>query len=144
MTLRKQGFDLSRILRTKAKSFHRGSDDYAAGDIHFSSSGGTLQRIMVLGDSNAFRPDGGNTSWPGLLQDKDLFCLKVLNESCDGRTTQYDTGERNALNVIEDKLAAHIPLDYVILMLGTNDVKSQYGPPSAADVASGIGRILDL
>lgn len=99
---------------------------------------------MVFGDSNALRPDGDSTSLAGLLEDKDPARLNVFNESCDGRTTQYDTGERNGLSVIAEKLAAHAPLDYVIVMLGTNDVKRQYGPPSAADVARGMGRILDL
>jgi len=102
------------------------------------------KRIMVFGDSNAFRPDGGNTCWAALLEDRDPVHLCVFNESCDGRTTQYDTGERNGLSVIGDKLTLHAPLDYIIIMLGTNDVKSQYGPPSAADVADGIRQILDL
>jgi lysophospholipase L1-like esterase len=92
---------------------------------------------MVFGDSNAFRPGGGHTCWPALLEDKDSDHLNVFNESCKGRTTQYDTGERNGLGVIRDKLAAYTPLDYVIVMLGTNDVKSQYGPPRAADIADG-------
>ena len=102
------------------------------------------KRIMVFGDSNAFRPGGGNTCWAALLEDRDPVHLCVFNESCDGRTTQYDTGERNGLSVIGDRLTLHAPLDYVIIMLGTNDLKSQYGPPGAADVADGIHQILDL
>jgi len=98
---------------------------------------------MVFGDSNAFRPDGGNTCWATLLENKDPAHLNVFNESYNGRTTQYDVGERNGLSVIKSKLASHAPLDYVIVMLGTNDAKSKYGPPSAADVADGMGQILD-
>jgi lysophospholipase L1-like esterase len=99
---------------------------------------------MVFGDSNAFRPDGSNTCWATLLEDKDPVHLNVFNESCDGRTTQYDTGERNGLSVIGNKLTSHAPLDYVIVMLGTNDVKSKYGPPSATDIADGVEQILDF
>ena len=101
-------------------------------------------RIMVFGDSNAFRPDGDNTCWAALLEDKDPVHLDVFNESYDGRTTRYDTGERNGLGVIGNKLTFHLPLDYIIILLGTNDVKSQYGPPGAADIADGLGKILDL
>ena len=98
---------------------------------------------MAFGDSNTFLPDGGNTRWTVLLEDKAPGHFDVFNEGCDGRTTQYDTGERNGLGVIGNNLAGHAPLDYVILMLGTNDVKSQYGPPSADDIADGMIQILN-
>ena len=98
---------------------------------------------MAFGDSNTFLPDGGKTRWTVLLEDKAPGHFDVLNEGCDGRTTQYDTGERNGLSVIKNNLAGHAPLDYVILMLGTNDVKSQYGPPSADDIADGMIQILN-
>jgi lysophospholipase L1-like esterase len=98
---------------------------------------------MAFGNSNTFLPDGSNTRWTVLLEDKAPDHFDVFNEGCDGRTTQYDTGERNALSVIGNKMTGYAPLDYVILMLGTNDVKSQYGPPSADDIADGMRRILN-
>lgn len=101
-------------------------------------------RILVFGDSNAFRSDGGNTCWATLLEDKDPVNLNIVNESYDGRTTKYDTGERNGLGVIGNKLACHAPLDYVIVALGTNDAKIKYGPPDAAAVADGVSQILDF
>ena len=102
------------------------------------------KRIMVFGDSNAFRPGDGKTSWPKLLEDKDPFHLNVFNESCDGRTTRYDSGECNGLSVIGKKLTEHPPFDYVVVMLGTNDVKTKYGPQSPAEIAEGMSRILDI
>ena len=102
------------------------------------------KRIMVFGDSNAFRPGHGKKSWPKLLEDKDPFHLNVFNESCDGRTTRYDTGERNGLCVIGKKLAAHTPLGYIVVMLGTNDVKNKYGLPSPSEIAEGMSRILEI
>lgn len=145
MVFRKRWFRLfQRLKAVKAKAFRRGSNDSAMAVASFVLEGETPKRIMVFGDSNAFRPGGGHTCWPALLEDKDSDHLNVFNESCDGRTTQYDTGERNGLGVIRDKLAAYTPLDYVIVMLGTNDVKSQYGPPRAADIADGIDQILDF
>ena len=88
---------------------------------------------MVFGDSNAFRPGRSETSWPKLLEARDPRYLNIFNESCDGRTTRYDIGECNSINVIGKKLTSHSPLDYVVVMLGTNDVKNKYGPPSSAD-----------
>lgn len=104
----------------------------------------SLKRILVFGDSNASRPDGNNACWPALLEDKDPLHLKVFNESCDGRTTRFDIGEFNGLGVIASKLAFHGPLDYVIGMLGTNDVKGKYGPPSATEIVDGMRQILDF
>ena len=46
--------------------------------------------------------------------------------------------------MIANKLKIHSPLDYVIVMLGTNDLKSKYGPPSPSDIADGMRQILDF
>ncbi|MBE9516798.1 MAG: hypothetical protein IME93_07445 [Proteobacteria bacterium] len=105
---------------------------------------GRVKRIMVFGDSNASRPDGNRTCWPALIEDKGPLNINVFNESCDGRTTKYDIGERNGLSVIASKLTIHAPLDYVIVMLGTNDVKIRYGPPNAAEIANGIRQVIDF
>jgi lysophospholipase L1-like esterase len=103
-----------------------------------------IKRIMVFGDSNAFRPASNKKTWPKLLEAKDPHHLRVFNESCDGRTTRYDIGECNGLRVITEKLTAHEPLDYVVILLGTNDVKNKYGPPRPAEVAEGMRRILEI
>lgn len=146
MTFRKRWLETSQRLRivAKAKAFRRGSGDSAVAAGPFALGEGTPRRIMVFGDSNAFCPDGGDTCWPALLESKAPVHLDIFNESYNGRTAQYDTDERNGLGVIRDRLASHAPLDYVIVMLGTNDVKRQYGPPSAADIAAGIDQILDF
>jgi lysophospholipase L1-like esterase len=99
---------------------------------------------MVFGDSNSFRPEPGKTSWPKLLEDKDPLYLNIFNKSCDGRTTRYDIGERNSINVIGKKLTSHSPLDYVVVMLGTNDVKNKYGPPSPAEIAEGMRQLIKI
>ncbi|MFH1932393.1 MAG: GDSL-type esterase/lipase family protein [Pseudomonadota bacterium] len=99
---------------------------------------------MTFGDSNTFRAERGDTTWTVHLESKAPGRITVFNEGCNGRTTQYDSGERNGLSIIEDKLIAHAPVDYVIVMLGTNDVKSMYGPPSAAKIADGMRKIFDV
>lgn len=103
-----------------------------------------IKRIMVFGDSYAYRPANSKNSWPNLLEAKDSLHFNVFNESCDGRTTRYDIGECNGLSVIAEKLAAYEPLDYVVVLLGTNDVKNKYGPPNPAEIAEGMRRIFEI
>ena len=133
---------LTAAFRTKAssKKYHGRGSTWT----HSSTDRGTLKRIMVFGDSNSFRPGGNKTCWPALLKDKHPSRFTIFNESCDGRTIKHDIGEFNGLNVIASKLTVHAPLDYVIVMLGTNDVKSKYGPPNAAEIAYGVRLILDV
>lgn len=99
---------------------------------------------MVFGDSNAYRPGNGRDCWPEMLQRLSGKTLRVINESCDGRTTRYDRGECNGLKVIEKKIRQAAPLDGVMLALGTNDMKSKYGPPDAAHVIEGIDTIIQI
>lgn len=99
---------------------------------------------MVFGDSNACRPGKSRDCWPAMLQRLSGKTIWVINESCDGRTTRYDAGECNGLEVIEKKIRRAIPLDFVLLALGTNDVKFKYGPPNVAEVVAGIGEIIRI
>lgn len=128
----------------RAKAFGKKYHGRGSTWMYSSTDRGTLKRIMVFGDSNSFRPGGNKTCWPALLKDKDPSRFTVFNESCDGRTTRYDIGEFNGLSVLASKLTVHAPLDYVIVMLGTNDVKSKYGPPNATEIAHGVRLILDV
>ena len=133
---------LIAALKTKASKggYVRGSSTRTCS----STDRKNLKRIMVFGDSNSFRPGGNKTCWPALLKDKHPSRFTIFNESCDGRTIKHDIGEFNGLNVIASKLTVHAPLDYVIVMLGTNDVKSKYGPPNATEIAYGMRLILDV
>ena len=101
-----------------------------------------LRRLMVFGDSNAYRPSNGRSCWPAMLQRNSCNTIFVINESCDGRTTQYDTGECNGLAVIEKKIKYAKPLAFVLVALGTNDAKALYGPPDASGVIEGIHQII--
>lgn len=136
---------LKRLLvALKTKACSGGYSRSSSARFYSSIDGSNLKRIMVFGDSNSFRPNGDKTCWPTLLEDKAPSQFTVFNESCDGRTTKYDIGEFNGLSVISSKLTVHAPLDYVIVMLGTNDVKTKYGPPSATEIAYGLRLILDV
>ena len=93
-----------------------------------STNRSNTKRILVFGDSNSFRPDGAEKSWPSILQNKNRSYLRVFNESCDGRTIGHDTGQYNGIAHILHRLNAYKSLDYIIFMLGTNDLKIKYGP----------------
>jgi lysophospholipase L1-like esterase len=102
------------------------------------------RRIMVFGDSNAYRPGNGRDCWPAMIQGMSGKTLWVINESCDGRTTHYDSGTCNGLKIIEWKIRRALPLDLIIIALGTNDLKSKYGPPTAAEIVMGIDKMVEI
>jgi lysophospholipase L1-like esterase len=46
--------------------------------------------------------------------------------------------------VIEKKIEKSSPVEFVLIALGTNDVKTKYGPPDAADVVDGIDKMVSI
>jgi lysophospholipase L1-like esterase len=99
---------------------------------------------MIYGDSNSFRPDGAKKSWPGILQRKSRSHLRVFNESCDGRTIGRDSCQYNGLADIRFRLKAYKFLDYIMIMLGTNDFKAKYGPATPSEIIKDIGNLIDI
>ena len=86
---------------------------------------------MVLGDSNtwgsnASGPRHGDTVRWGRILDATLPDVSVIEEGRIGRRT--DLGQRRALDPsiddFPDLVSRHMPLDLVIVMLGTNDLQS--------------------
>jgi lysophospholipase L1-like esterase len=102
------------------------------------------KKIMVFGDSNSLRSEAKGPSWPSLFEIIAGGSFQILNESYEGRTTQYDRGERNGVRIIRRKLDSYSPLDFVVILLGTNDLKAKYGPPSAKEISGGIGKIVEI
>lgn len=89
-------------------------------------------RILCYGDSNTFGLDPEPTHfrypkkdrWTTLLQKKLGSSYKVINEGLNGRTTAYDLmGDplTNGLTFFPDICKEHLPLDYIVFMLGSND-----------------------
>ncbi len=114
-----------------------------------------MKRILCYGDSLtwgcmpiALRPDGSyivrrfpaEDRWPDVtagLLGKDY---RVIAEGQNGRTTMRDDPpdtDRNGKDSLLPCLTAHKPLDGVILMLGTNDLKTQFSL-TAEEIAGGI------
>lgn len=112
-----------------------------------------MKRILCYGDSNTwgydpvgkerFAPD---KRWPGVLGMilGNEFC--IIEEGLGGRTTVWDDpieGYKNGRDYLIPCLETHRPLDLVILMLGTNDLKKRFSL-SAYDVAQGVAVLIKI
>jgi lysophospholipase L1-like esterase len=107
-----------------------------------------MKTILCYGDSNTwgYNPSTGgryprDARWPGVLRKELGEGYLVIEEGLNGRTTVWDDpieGYKNGKTYIIPCLETHKPLDFVIIMLGTNDLKMRFSV-SAYDIASGAG-----
>ena len=117
-----------------------------------------MKSILCFGDSNTWGCPprrhfgdvpryGPDVRWPGVLRTALGSDCTVVEEGLGGRTTVWSDpieGEhKNGRTYLVPCLASHRPLDLVIVMLGTNDLKRRFGL-SAADIAAGAGSLVDL
>ena len=116
-----------------------------------------MTTILCYGDSNTwgciplegqapaerFPPD---TRWPGVLRRELGEGHWIVEEGLSGRTTVWDDPlepHRNGRELLLPILLTHQPLDLVIIMLGTNDLKHRLNA-SAAEIAQGAGMLVDI
>lgn len=95
-----------------------------------------MKNVLCFGDSNTFGASslqgdryGRYERWTGLLQQMLGEDYYVIEGGLNGRTTVFDDPfdhTRNGLTSLPYVLNTHKPLDLIIIMLGTNDVKSHY------------------
>ena len=107
-----------------------------------------MKNILCFGDSNTFGWDPASQSrltqylrWPGVLAVKLGAGYHIVEEGCGGRTTVMDDGIEtfvSGVRYLEPCLRSHTPLDVVVIMLGTNDLKIRYAL-SPQDIANGMG-----
>lgn len=107
--------------------------------------------ILCYGDSNTFghRPMDGQrypygVRWTSLLAENLGKDFQVIEAGLNSRTTVIDDEVekyRNGLKYIDVVVEMNWPLDLVILMLGTNDMKVRY-QAQAADIAEGARSIV--
>jgi lysophospholipase L1-like esterase len=111
-----------------------------------------MKTILCFGDSNTWGYDGRTKGrfplevrWTGILRGELGPDFWVVEEGLNGRTTVWDDpveGEwKNGLRYLVPCLESHKPVDLVILMLGTNDLKARFSVP-AADIAGGVERLV--
>lgn len=111
------------------------------------------QRILCFGDSNTWgfvpvtrQRYEATVRWTGVLADRLGENYEVIEEGVNGRTTTFDDPceeGKNGKKALPGCLREHAPLDLVILMLGTNDLKSCYRS-SAKQAADGIRALIRL
>ena len=115
--------------------------------------------ILCYGDSNthgmtpitdALAPVRGRYSrdvrWPGVVQKLLGDAVVIIEEGLPGRTTCVDDpvkgAPKNGLTYLRPCLDSHFPVDIIVLMLGTNDLKAHFAR-SPEDIAAGIETLLD-
>lgn len=116
-----------------------------------------MRTILLFGDSNthgtipaadlgASARYGRDERWAGRLRHL-LPDWEVIAEGLPGRTTVHDDpiegAHRNGLAVLPALLESHCPLDVVVVMLGTNDLKERFSV-NAGDIAFGVERLVRL
>ena len=96
-----------------------------------------MKTILCFGDSNTYGLNPRdksrfdyNTRWTGILEQKLLkYGFRVAEEGLCGRTTVFPDElrtNRRGVDVLPFLLETHSPVEYVVLMLGTNDCKTRF------------------
>lgn len=113
------------------------------------------KRILCFGDSLTWGwvpiAEGAPTSrypfeerWTGAMAQSLGDDYEIIEEGLSARTTDLDDPTDPRLNgsaYLPSCLASHLPLDLVIIMLGTNDTKS-YFHRSPYEIATGMSKLL--
>lgn len=110
-------------------------------------------KILCYGDSNTWGYIPGDkgryddsTRWPGVLQHELGERYRVFEEGHCGRTTVFDDPTdptRNGRKTLPDIIRKYPPLNLIILMLGTNDLKSHYSA-STLDSCKGLESLIEI
>jgi len=93
-----------------------------------------MKTVLCYGDSLTwgYNPEGPERHafedrWPSVLAAALGSEVNVIADGLNGRTTAYDDHladcDRNGVKTLPTALHTHMPLDLVIIMLGTNDMK---------------------
>ena len=111
-----------------------------------------MRRILCYGDSNTWGYDAAaddrfpeEVRWTGVLQQLLGEGFRVIEEGQPGRTTVWDDPieeHRNGKTALYSVLESQSPVDLVVLMLGTNDLKPRFSL-NAFDIAAGLERLRD-
>lgn len=119
------------------------------------------RRVLVFGDSNSWGwmpAEGGiptrrfpsEDQWPMVMAAELGDGYEVVVDALSGRTTDVDDptapmggAALNGAEYLPAAIAAHLPLDLVVIMLGTNDTKAQFGR-TPFRIALGAGHLVEI
>lgn len=119
-----------------------------------------MKRILIFGDSNTwgyishtFDPKSFfakrfmvEATWPGVIATSLGQDYEIIIEGLPGRTISMNDNlqpEVNGKIYFWPCLLSHRPLDMIIIMLGTNDLKIEYGASIKA-ITSQLGSLCEL
>ena len=113
-----------------------------------------MKVVLCYGDSNTWGFDPVTQDrfspaqrWTGVLARELGPEYHVIEEGLSGRTTVWDDPveglHKNGSNYLLPCLESHMPLDLVVLMLGTNDLKKRFSV-SALDIAASVGVLVGI
>ena len=113
-----------------------------------------MKNILAFGDSltwgfiaGTFERHPFEVRWPNVLAAGLDGKARVIEEGHNGRTTVFDDpttfDDRNGSRALPMLLSSHTPLDLVIILLGTNDIKFA-NRCRAFDASMGMGRLVQI
>lgn len=112
-----------------------------------------VRTVLCFGDSNTWGWDPTtqerfpeDVRWPGVCRRVLGSEYRIIEEGLNGRTTVWDDpieGHKNGKTYLIPCLESHRPLDLVIIMLGTNDLKTRFSV-TAYDIALSAGALADI
>lgn len=120
-----------------------------------------MKRILCYGDSNVWGFDPATFTkgvtyflryseevrWTMRLQRILGEKYTIIEEGLGGRTTllddPYEEQDLNGLKYLKPCLGSHTPIDMVILLLGTNDLRTRFNR-SAFDIAYALERLIHV
>jgi lysophospholipase L1-like esterase len=113
-----------------------------------------MKTVLCYGDSLTWGYDPESRTrhaledrWPSVLAASLGEGVHVVADGLNGRTTAFDDYtsdcDRNGARILATALHTHAPLDLVIIMLGSNDMKPLVAGKAHA-ASKGMRRLLDL
>jgi lysophospholipase L1-like esterase len=114
-----------------------------------------MKVILCYGDSNTHGRDPKtkgrferHVRWPGVLQNALGDGYHVIEEGLNGRTTVWDDpvrghGKRDGSTYLLPCLESHGPIDLLVMMLGTNDLKAKFSV-TPYDIGESVGLLIEI
>lgn len=143
--------DTAKKVRGRTSVVHQYNREAVSKPLEKRSTVHNMRTVLCFGDSNTHGqiPGMGPTDrfgptqrWPGVMRDALGPGWMVIEEGLSGRTTVHEDpiegAHKSGRRYLAPCIQSHAPLDLIIVMLGTNDLKVRFNVPPS-EVAMGIG-----
>ena len=113
-----------------------------------------MKTVLCYGDSLTWGMNAATLNrhayedlWPSVVEMQLGGAVRMINASLGGRSTSFDdhsvVADRNGVRVLPTILGTFDPIDLVVFMLGTNDMKTWING-SAVAAAQGMKRLVEI